>query len=308
MTVNKLLNAATWLFALLWSASGIATAQTALTFSQAHSDEMQLDRAGRIIYDSFVTIDDDIRGIWQYPIDNVEQTQMFLLGIGALILADKQLTAYYQDNIETQFEGFSLGEAPLGDSAIGFLPNEDRWLLLGITGSYLAGVALNDEKSQTAAILAGKAITYSYLTTHVILKTMFGRKRPVPNLSTATSGSGDFTTNPYEFGYFHPPYFSSEAYGTSMPSFHFTQYFAAARVYSEVYDDSLIPYGVAGLLAVSNIRGHRHWVSDMVAGAGLGMMIGGVVMRNYSDQSNNSMLVMPMISADGVGVSFTKRF
>lgn len=282
-------------------------AQNLLQYPGLQIQETHQERANRILYNSFVTIDDDIHGIFRYPFENPERTQVFLLGIGALILADKELTTFYQNNVETAFDGFSLGPAPFGGSLAG-LSSEDQWLILGIAGSYAAGVALNDEKSQTAAILATKAIAYSYLTTHVVLKTVFGRKRPVPNLGTATSGSGPFTTDPFDFGNFHPPYLHSDAYGTSMPSFHFAQYFAVARVYSGVYDNSLIPYGVAGLLSVSNIRGHRHWVSDMVAGTVIGLAIGEVVMRNYSNQSDNSLVIMPMISADGVGISFTKSF
>ena len=60
-------------------------------------------------------------------------------------------------------------------------------------------------------------------------------------------------------------------FGTSFPSFHYTAYFSVARVYSGVYDNSWVPYVVAGALLASNIRSHNHWVSDMAAGALIGL-------------------------------------
>lgn len=283
----------------------LASAQVELSYPVTEYSLPQYDTASRLISNSYGNIGADLTGILQYPFENPQRTQLFLLGVGALILVDKELTSFYQDNVEPAFDGFSLPPAPILGS-VDFSPPEDKWLILGLTSSYIAGVALNDERSQTAALLASKAMVYSYLTTHLVLKTAIGRKRPVPNLSTATGDQGVLTTDPFAFGYLHQPYFDSNAYGTSMPSYHFAQYFAVARVYSGVYDNSLIPYGVAALLSASNIRGHRHWVSDMVAGAAIGLAIGEVVMRNYD--STSDLTILPTVSSDGFGISITTSF
>ena len=218
-----------------------------------------------------------------------------MLGVGALVLTDVPITSFYQDSVEPVFDGFVLPKINVGEP-LDFLSNESRYLIAGLAGSYALGVAFRDEKSQTAAVLSRKAIAYSYLTSHVILKSITGRNRPVPNLSTFEGDPGDFTTNPLDFGNYHGVSLNSAAYGTAMPSFHVTHYFAVARVYSGVYDNYFIPYGLAGVLFASNIRGHRHWVSDMVAGAAIGTVIGEVVLNEYYGFSDPSISMMPYAS------------
>jgi membrane-associated phospholipid phosphatase len=267
----------------------------------------RFDVSAGILEDAFFTIDDDLRGIFRYPFENPDTTGLFLLGIGALVLADKPLTIYYQDKVEPAFDGFSLPSLNLG-SAFSAFSNESQYILAGIAGSYALGVALNDEKSQTAAVLAAKAVAYSYLTTHVILKSAIGRNRPVQNLSGFDGDPGDFTTDPLDFGNYHGVSLSSAAYGTAMPSFHTTLYFSVARVYAGVYDNYWVPYSLAGVLFASNIRDHRHWVSDMVAAAVIGTMIGEVVLDGYSGSKGGSLSIAPFATNEDVGVYFSKSF
>ena len=170
------------------------------------------------------------------------------------------------------------------------------------------GVALNDEKSQTAAVLATKAVASSYLTTHLILKSAIGRNRPVQNLSGFEGDPGDFTTNPLDFGNYHGVDLLTTAYGTAMPSFHTTLYFSVARVYAGVYDNYWVPYSLAGVLFASNIRGHRHWVSDMVAAAFIGTAIGEVVLDGYYGSKGRSSSITPYATNEDVGVYFSKSF
>lgn len=267
----------------------------------------RLDTSVRILNDALSIIDEDISGILRYPLENPETTSLFLLGLGALILSDVPVTSFYQDNVEPVFDGFRLPPLDLGPALNGF-STESRYLYAGVAGSYALGIILNDEKAQEAAVLAGKAVAYSYLTTHVLLKSGFGRNRPVQNLSTFEGDPGEFTTDPLDFGNFHGVYFDTKAYGTAMPSFHVTQYFAAARVYAGVYDNYWVPYGLAGVLFASNIKGHRHWVSDMVAGALIGTAIGEVVLDGYYPEQGNSISITPYASDQDVGIYFSKSF
>ncbi len=94
-----------------------------------------------------------------------------------------------------------------------------------------------------------------------------------------------------------------------MPSFHFTLYFSTARVYAGVYDNWIIPYGIAAALALNSAEGHNHWVSDMVAGALIGTGIGQIVLSNYDERKREAMgMVIPIVSSKGVGAAFQMNF
>ena len=95
-----------------------------------------------------------------------------------------------------------------------------------------------------------------------------------------------------------------------MPSFHLTQYFAVARVYAGIYDNNVVPYLLASALTASNIRGHHHWVSDMVAGAAIGIGIGSLILNQYEDRkySADGGVLLPVVSSSGLGFSFSMEF
>ena len=76
-------------------------------------------------------------------------------------------------------------------------------------------------------------------------------------------------------------YFRSAADGTAMPSWHSALYFSIARVMSLEFDNVWIPYTVSMFPLLYDIDGHRHWVSDLVAGAVVGSLIGTLVFENY---------------------------
>jgi len=281
-------------------------ADTDTTIISLNSEEGRLAKSSRLLRQSLFNIDDDLKGIALYPFENPKETLFFLGGIGALVAVDKPVTMYYQDKVEPLFNGYNL-KTPKLAKGLG-VGGADAYLTLGVAGSYLLGIAFNDEKSQQAALLATKANAYSILVSHLILKPIFGRKRPVPNLSTATGGSSPYTTNPYAFGHFHRPHIGPFQDGTGMPSYHFTSYFAMARVYSKVYDNYLIPYGVTAALLTSNIKGHRHWVGDMVAGALIGTMIGNVVSDNAFKTETPSTLLVPSFSGGQISLNFYHQF
>jgi PAP2 superfamily len=269
--------------------------------------EGHVAKSSRLIKDAFFNIDDDLKGIAMYPFDHPLNSMLFLGGIGGLVAVDKPVTRYYQDKVEPIFKGYTITTPKLGKN-LG-LNGTDSYLVLGVAGSYLAGALFNDEKSQKAALLAGKATIYSILVSQLVLKSITGRMRPDPSLRTATADVAPYTRNPYDFGNWHSPTLGSSSAGTSMPSYHFTEYFAVARVYSIVYDNYFIPYGVAAALLTANIQGHHHWVSDMVAGALIGTMIGTVVADNAEDlPSKSAYLVVPTVSSQEVALNVYHNF
>jgi len=269
-------------------------------------DEGRMEKSSRLISNAFFNLDDDLKGIALYPIEHTRETLFFLGGIGALVAVDKPVTRYYQDKVEPVFNGYTI-KTPGWGANLG-LNGADSYLVSGIAGSYALGIAFNDEKSQQAALLATKASIYSIMLSHLLLKAITGRQRPVSNLSTATGDKPPFTTDPYAFGHFTKPTLGSFSGGSSMPSYHFTQYFAVARVYAKVYDNYLIPYGVAAALLTADIKSHRHWVADMVAGALIGTMIGSVVAGNAEDTTASTTMVFPAYSGEQISLNIYHQF
>lgn len=267
--------------------------------------ETRLEKAGRTFRLSMGGMGDEALALFTFPFRDPKTTAVFLLGTAALISVDRQTTAFWQDNVEPIFDGLKL------PASSGPISTESKIVLGGIGLTYAAGLAFNDERAQTAALLSTKAIFYSYVTSQVVLKPIFGRLRPVPKLTgTAPGRYGNFTTDPWDFGHSKGIPWAGGAYATAMPSFHFTQYFAVARVYSGVYDNYLVPYTLAGLISAVNIRGHRHWVSDMVAGAVIGTGIGNLVLNQYENRRNldTSSYLVPIVSRDGIGFQFSATF
>jgi len=268
--------------------------------------ETRFTKTARVFSETFGTVGQDLFDIATYPLRDPVTFGTFALSVGALVLADKPLTTAYQETLEPIGEKFDL------PSLLPMLPpvfSDGSYLIMASAGGMAYGLAANDERAQVAAILSAKAIAYSYLTSHVILKPVFGRVRPVKDLASDPGPSGNFTDSPFEW--FKNPgiHFNSSAYATGMPSFHFTMYFATARVWSGVYDNYWLPYAAAGAIALASAEGHHHWVSDMVAGALIGTGIGNVVLHNYYDEHSTSFgTVVPMVSSDGVGLGWTMSF
>lgn len=275
-------------------------------------NETRLDRSAALIKDNLFDIGDDVKGIALYPVHNPKTSLYALLAVAGLVAVDKPTTRYWQDKVEPIFNGYSL-KAPkfMKKVPIDGSGGVNGLLMLGIGGSYLLGAAFDDQRSQLAAILSVKAAVYSVITSQLLLKSLTGRLRPDPSLSNPT-GQYPYTTNPYAFGHFHHPYLGANQFGTAMPSFTFTLYFAIARVYQKVYHNYWIPYGLAAAALTSDIRGHHHWVGDMVAGSLVGTMIGTVVADNAlgepgQGQQSDSMVV-PLVAPGTYGVAWIHQF
>ena len=269
--------------------------------------ETRIEKGARTFKLALGGIPGELGDLVTFPIRDPKSTAIFLLGAAALVSIDRQTTAYWQDNVEPVFDGFALPR--LFD--INHVSQETQFVIATVGLTYLGGLAFNDERAQTAALLSTKAIAYSYVATQLILKPLFGRLRPVPNLSSFAGDPGDLTTNPWEFGYGNGKVpWTGGAYATSMPSYHFTQYFAMARIYAGVYDNNFWPYLAAGVISVANIRGHNHWVSDMVAGAVIGTGIGNLILNNYEARrdTQNNLFVIPSVTRDSIGISMTMEF
>ena len=252
------------------------------------------EKLGRfeIIGNTILTVDDDFKEIVTRPFKNpnlVDNSFKFF----ALITTDHLSTRLFQQNIE-----------PIDDYLnpyYGYLPNltqywpraarpwvaSSAYMYTGVTGMYVLGFALGNEKMQEAGALTTKAVIESYIVSHVVLKTVFSRHRPVRPLGVIENDRDSqypFVESPLDFFNFRPPVLASSAYGTGMPSYHSTMYFAFASTMARVYDNYWIPYTLASAGILYHVKGHNHWVSEMVAGMVIGNFIGKVVYENYHDR------------------------
>ena len=248
-----------------------------------------------IIRNTIMTIDDDAKAIIQRPWNNPNRTAN-AIKLFALVATDYQTTKFFQENIEpldvyvrdvVSFPSLFPGVPVLGRWGGGV----DGYMYSGVTAMYAAGLISGNEKMQEAGILTVKAVVESYVVSHVVLKTLVARHRParpLGGLGSDRDSQYPFVQSPYDFFNFHPVYLHSEAYGTGFPSYHATMFFAFASVNSRVFDRSWVPYALATTALVYDIRGHNHWVSELVAGAVIGEFIGKVVYENYHEARENS--------------------
>jgi membrane-associated phospholipid phosphatase len=249
-----------------------------------------------IIRNTLLTIDDDAKAIINRPLKNPNLTANGVK-LFAMIVTDYQTTKFFQDHIEPldvhvrsviSFPSLYPNVPVLGKWGGGV----DGWMYTGVTAMYSAGVLTGHEKMQEAGILTTKAVVESYVVSHIILKTLVARHRPARPLGDYSQTDRDsqypFVHSPLDFFNFHVPYLHSDAYGTGFPSYHATMFFAFASVNSKVFDNSWVPYALAGTALLYDIRGHNHWVSELVAGAVIGEFIGKVVYENYHERRNDS--------------------
>jgi len=263
--------------------------------------------AGNVIVEQSSTVWPEIKSIARAPFENPEKTAKWGLFIAGLVAVDRPVTEIYQREIEPRIN-YSLPNllnSPITGGA-------DGYLLLGVGSHYLSGVFSSNRKAQETSIMAGKAMAYSYLFAHLIGKSLTGRNRPEPDLANCSGTLNPYTCDPYDFGNWHGISLGPDQYGTAMPSFHFTMYFSVARVYARSYDSYWLPYTVMAGLLGSNIEGHKHWVSDMVAGALLGTFIGNRIYDSHLAQSRErgsraKWEVYPYAVSGGMGLYLTKE-
>ena len=255
--------------------------------------------------------------------DDWRSTAIYAGGIAMLVLLDKPVTTFYQDKIEKNID-YRLPVLP--GSGIGGAWNaySNTYLNYSILGLYAGSFAANYGKGQRAALNSIKAISYSFLISHLASKAIFSRQRPDPNLSDGIAPKAPFTDNPYKFFQFRGISVQGQPDATSFPSFHATAYFSVAKVLAMEFNNYWIPYGAVTFLFFSNLDGHQHWVGDMVAGGIIGSLIGKGIVENSRKREKKLQLnnfgvrghrkfdvdynLMPSISSNLVGFNLLASF
>ncbi len=244
----------------------------------------------------------DLKDLFLYPIKNPKKAALFSGITLALVATDAPTTDFVQDHINPMFKRRV--------HTMDYLPvtAEVEFLFAGLVSLYGGSLIAKSEKGQVAAVLSTKAMIYSYIYSHLVLKSIFGRSRPCPDLDNPEEGV--YTSNRWKFGNVHEPYFDSRSEHTGFPSFHFTMFFAAAKTLQRVYDSYWIPYAVCAVGLLPHFKGHNHWVSDMVGGALIGTMIGNVIADNYFgiERESDNMSFLPIIGSDFKGLTFSLKF
>jgi membrane-associated phospholipid phosphatase len=273
-------------------------------FSSYYDMNGEGDQDGTAFSSQVKLVATDIKRIVRAPVDHPKKILKWVGIIGGLVLVDRPVTQFYQEHIQPALNWKLNSIDPTFHGA-------DGYIVYGVGAQFLGSSMFGDTKGRDTAFLAGKSMAYSVLFTHMLFKPIFGRNRPTPDLSSCPTTIAPYTCDPFDFGHHYWPQIGPVQGGSAMPSFHFTMYFSVARVYQLSYDNYWVPYGLAALAATSNIYGHHHWVSDMVAGSILGTVIGTKVYRNYERSGRagaSNRLILPILDNGRVGIGYYARF
>lgn len=221
--------------------------------------------------------------------------------LGSIVLGSFALIGPFED-VDARLSGelASLGRDgyPLADFG-DFMGT--RTATLGISGGMaLTGWAIGNDRIRRAGMHTFEAVMIGGLASH-FLKIAVGRSRP--------GVSGD----PVDI----EPFSRLSGHGLSFPSGHATAAFAFATVMSSEFSDQAgwvpyVLYPMATWTAATRVMDEKHWVTDVVAGAAMGILAGRLVERFHNgpdhDWSTKRMTWSPMFGGTGVGLRGLVRF
>ena len=120
---------------------------------------------------------------------------------------------------------------------------------------YLVGRTRKDDRARETGLLSAEALVDSVITGEA-LKGITQRARPLDGVERSEFFDG----------------------GSSFPSGHSTQAWAVATIIANEYRHrrtvQIAAYGIAGAVSVARFTGHKHYLSDVIAGSALGYGIG----------------------------------
>jgi len=244
--------------------------------------------ATKVIKNNILSIPSDFSEMGQIISNDWKKTATWAGSILGLVCIDKYTTGFLHDHIEPAID-YQLPSIGINNNRLPWLSGEDAYISYPLIGLYAGSIITNNKRGQIAAGNAFKSLMYSYVISHITLKTLFARNRPHRNINDDLPIEMDYhTRNNWEFGYFHPVEFGAQkptgSKGSGFPSLHATAFFAVAKVIQMEYDNYWIPYSFITAVFMSNIKGHDHWVSDLVAGGLIGTIIGKAVVTNSRKQ------------------------
>jgi hypothetical protein len=271
--------------------------------------ELNLSRF-HIFNEAILTIPGDFVEMGKYPVQHPWVT-VGVLGVTlGLVASDKPTTEFIQHNFNTDWPPPYV---PYSDYVLYNASPEDGYLLAGLGGLYLQGNLFNSPVNQIAALASIKSVAYSIVISQLVLKTVFGRIRPNPNLSNNAIPYDPtcYTNNPWDFFRKNVVIMNTGSGPTSMPSYHFTQFFAVGSALSQAYN-SYWPYLITAAGLLPNFQGHHHWTSDMFAGAAIGTLIGYAVTNNLKNTLgvgvDSGFSLEPALTTHGASIKYSVQF
>ncbi len=168
--------------------------------------------------------------------------------------------------------------------------------LVLVGGLYGGGVLADQPELRALGADAGIAILISRVAIDLPLKTLAGRTRPLD-----------------EEGSHHFKFFGK---GDSFPSGHATQAFAIASVVAAHTENLWLAggaYGMATLVGLARVERREHYLSDVVAGAFLGTVVGKIVVSTNQRLRSGppralKIAVLPAFGPDFRGLSLSAQF
>ena len=170
--------------------------------------------------------------------------------------------------------------------------------LAAVSGAfYFWGRKKNDDRARETGLLSAEAMVDS-LIVEGVLKGITARARPMDGVERSEFFDG----------------------GSSFPSGHSMQAWTVATVIANEYRDrravQIAAYGVATAVSISRFTGHKHYISDVVAGSAMGYAIGRYVYNTHhrsgadSDESVSRVMIFPQFNraSHAYGLSLTWRF
>lgn len=94
----------------------------------------------------------------------------------------------------------------------------------------------------------------------------------------------------------------------SFPSGHAMTAFCAAAILGDAYQAAWLAYPLAGLVAYSRVYNQNHWPSDVIFGAGLGILIGQAVLAVHQESNQEPSVRFTLAPGDQPGVMVTWLF
>ncbi|MBL8024116.1 MAG: phosphatase PAP2 family protein [Elusimicrobia bacterium] len=154
---------------------------------------------------------------------------------------------------------------------------------------YGGGTWAGSDRTKRFAVTLTKATLVSGVAV-LGVKFIAGRERPTPE------------NDPDTFHFFQ----GSSKENVSFPSGHTATAFSWAAATTEEYPSlwvAAMAYGTAGLVGFSRSYQHRHWTSDVVAGAALGYFTGKAVARSEKKKG-----LLKGLYSDGRGLYWRREF
>ncbi|WP_010182231.1 phosphatase PAP2 family protein [Aquimarina agarilytica] len=270
-----------------------------------------------VIKNNVVSIPGDFKTIGHTFTKDWKTTAAYAIGTLGLITTDKITTNFLHQHIEPHINYKLPNIAPINNK-VPFLHDADGYIGLPILGLYATSILINNKKGQRIAANATKSLIYSYIISHLVLKSVFARNRPIRD---GYDNPDSFTKNNWDFGNFHPIYPGVRTDGTSFPSLHATAFFAVAKVMQMEFNNYWIPYTFIAGVFFSQVEDHNHWISDLAIGGLIGTIIGKSIVINSRKQQKLKQngvtnykpgqfkkMILPQISHNKIGIHFIATF